>query len=474
MIRPASIQRAHWLWVILAAGIFLSSWAALVWEQYALFLLPAGILGIYLAVWDYWVYFFLLFFFIPLSNEVAIGASRISMPTEPIMLLLTGIALLKLPLQIGKKTAGILLHPITLLLLAHIGWMLITTLTSQQHTISVKFFLAKIWFVVPFYFLSGRILLQDHNYKKWVIATLVATLITVTVVMARHAAYGFAFEDIKWVLWPFYPNHVIYATLLTIFLPFVVDARRFFHRHRRGRWLMAAVIMYLVIAIYLSYTRAAMVSILALIGIYYLVRWHVLKYVLAAALVVAMLGIRWIIRDNRFLDYAPNYERTITNERFDKLLEATYKLEDISVMERVYRWVAAFRMVAQRPYLGFGPGTFAESYKPYTLRQFKTYVSDNPERSGLHCYYLMTAVDEGIPGLVIFLLFVFAVFYHGEEAYRLAATPERRGIAMAALLSFSASCLLLLMNDMVEVDKSGSFFFLSAGLIARLRSVGGA
>jgi len=62
------------------------------------------------------------------------------------------------------------------------------------------------------------------------------------------------------------------------------------------------------------------------------------------------------------------------------------------------------RMAADRPLVGFGPGAFYESYVPYTLSSFQTYVSDNPEKSGIHNYYLMTSVEQGIPGLILFLI----------------------------------------------------------------------
>ena len=46
---------------------------------------------------------------------------------------------------------------------------------------------------------------------------------------------------------------------------------------------------------------------------------------------------------------------------------------------------------------------FYPNYQARTVRSFTTYVSDNPERSGIHNYYLMTAVEQGIPGLLVYL-----------------------------------------------------------------------
>ena len=71
-------------------------------------------------------------------------------------------------------------------------------------------------------------------------------------------------------------------------------------------------------------------------------------------------------------------------------------MEDISTMERVYRWVAGVEMVKDKPIFGFGPGTFYSAYKAYTLSSFQTYVSDNVDHSTVHNYFLLTFIEQGL------------------------------------------------------------------------------
>jgi O-antigen ligase len=189
-----------------------------------------------------------------------------------------------------------------------------------------------------------------------------------------------------------------------------------------------------------------------------------------AALVATALFFTAIIayistRDN-WLVFAPDYEKTISHTSFDNLLEATVKLEDISTMERVYRWVAASYMIKERPVTGFGPGCFYTFYKNYTVSSFKTYVSDNPEKSGIHNYFLMITVEQGLPGLFFYLLFCVVVMLQGESLYHSTHVPWRRNMMMAALLCFVLTNLLMLMNDFVETDKIGSLFIMSAAILA--------
>ena len=353
-------------------------------------------------------------------------------------------------------------------MLLHLSWIFITTLTSEQMSFSLKFFAAKLWYILPFYFLAGKLLLNHKVYKTWLFVTMVGISITVLYVMVRHSAFGFSFDDINWVLGPFYSNHVMYAAILTVFLPYIWESLGFFKPRTLKWWMIIGTIILFLIAIKFSYTRAAYVSVVALIGAYALIRFNVLKYALIMAVFVSIAGVNWIVKDNKYLDYAPNFERTISNTEFDNLVEATYNLEDISVMERVYRWVAAFRMSAEHPYMGFGPGNFYSYYEPYTLRMFKTYVSDNPEKSGVHCYFLMTTVEQGYPGLVIFVLLMLGIIVTAERGYHLSKDPIIKRRIMANVLAFLAICSLLIVNDVVETDKIGSFFFLSAAVIVRL------
>ena len=139
-----------------------------------------------------------------------------------------------------------------------------------------------------------------------------------------------------------------------------------------------------------------------------------------------MLGLAYFIQKNTYLDYAPNYERTVTHTEFDNLIEATYQLEDISTMERVYRWVAGFYMSNDHPWFGFGPGNFINFYKTYTVTSFRTYVSHNKEQSGIHSYFLMVLVEQGIIGVLIFFVLSFYLLIKGEQIYHETTQANRK------------------------------------------------
>ena len=175
-----------------------------------------------------------------------------------------------------------------------------------------------------------------------------------------------------------------------------------------------------------------------------------------------------MVQKNNYLEFAPDFEKTITHTSFDNLVEATYKGEDISTMERFYRWVAGMYMARAEPATGFGPGNFYNFYRSYTVTSFRTYVSDNPEKSGIHSYYLMTLVEQGFPGLLFFILLCFFVLIKGEVIYHQTKDPTRRKNIMTILMSMVAIYALLLINDMIETDKVGTFFFMNMALLVNM------
>lgn len=430
---------------------------------------PPVLIVLWLVVVDLRKVFLLLLASLPLSMEQALpGGFATDFPSEQLMwlLMLAGGAWF---LQNWRTVdARFLRHPVTIALLIHISWITVCVSTSQDFFVSFKYWLAKGWYVIVFYFLAGRMLRGEQDYKDLLWWFFVPFLFAVSIVIARHAALGFTFEDVGFVMGPFFRNHVMYACLLAIFLPFVWFGTFMYRRYSWQWWLLVAGIVVFIVGINFAYTRAAYVALVAAVGIYWLIRRKWLKYALIATVFGFAVLIGTLSAKGAWLQFAPEYEKAVTHRSFDRLLGATIKLEDISTMERVYRWVAASYMIRDRPFVGFGPGTFYFFYKKYTVSSFKTYVSNNPERSGIHNYFLMVTVEQGLPGLVFFLLFSALVMLKGEQIYHRTKDPGRRRLLSAALLCFILVDLLMLMNDLVETDKIGSLFFMSAAILVNI------
>ena len=447
----------------------LSLFLGIVTEFYVLAGLPALVLLGYLTVVDFRKIFFLLIATLPLSTEIYLpNGFGTDLPAEPLMVLMMGVFFLYTFKNLNKIDGAFFRHPITILLYLHLGWILVTSITSEDAFVSIKFLLAKLWYVCSFYFLAGLILNTREDFKKLFWCGFIPLLLTTIYVFIRHASYGFAFADINRVMNPFFRNHVNYACILALFFPMIWFVRFWYPKRSFQRYLLIGSAFWMLLAIQLSYTRAAYVGLVIAFGAYFIIRLKLVRVVLVLA-VIGLIGVvSYFVQGDRYLDYAPDFKKTVTHYKFDNLLEATAKGEDISTMERVYRWVAGMYMSREEPLVGFGPGNFYNFYRSYTVSSFETYVSDNPEKSGIHSYYLMTLVEQGYPGLIIFFALVFGVLLLGEKVYHETPKGPERQRAMAAILSLIIIYALLLINDMIETDKVGPFFFLGMAVLVNM------
>jgi O-antigen ligase len=78
--------------------------------------------------------------------------------------------------------------------------------------------------------------------------------------------------------------------------------------------------------------------------------------------------------------------------------------ENFSVLERLAHWVAAERMWAQAPWLGVGPGNYAEVYPQVRLPQWEDALGH------AHNIYLNVAAETGLIGLAAYLGLVVTTF----------------------------------------------------------------
>lgn len=441
--------------------------------MYSLFpmLIPIVILGAYLAIVDFRFIYFLLIFFLSLSKEFELpGGFGLDLPNEPIMIAITAIYFLLLLVKQPDRSYYIpLRNPISLALLLHLAWIAICIVSSENPVVSLKFFLAKIWYIIPFYFVSCLLLQTKQNIKRLMHFMFVGVVIACTLVMSKHISLGLSFDTIEKAVQPMFRNHVNYACLLVVSIPYLWILTRWNWQELWKRNALIIINILILAGIYFSYTRAAILSVFIAIASYIVLKLRLTTISFVFAILGGLIGLGYMIQENTYLDYAPNFENTVSHRNFDNLIDATAKGEDISTMERVYRWVAGVHMIAERPIFGYGPNNFYPYYKNQTVSSFETYVSENPEKSGIHCYYLMVPVEQGIPGLIIFLLLCFVILYQGERVYHACKDPFYKSLCGAAYVSIIVILSLLLVNDLLEADKVGSFFFMGAAFICIAR-----
>jgi O-antigen ligase len=252
---------------------------------------------------------------------------------------------------------------------------------------------------------------------------------------------------------------------VSIIFPFILWARGEYAKGSFIRRLLTASALLYIVAVYLSYTRTCYLALALIVPFYWVVRYQMMKPVLAITAIGITGVMLFLFTSNNYLKFAPEFQETIIHDEFGAHLSSTFEGKDVSSMERVYRWVAATRMFKDHPYMGFGPGNFYPYYKSYTVTSFETYVSDNPERSTAHNYTLLLLTEQGAIGLAIFLFLTAVIFIYGENVYHRIKDKDDKRIAMAMLVILAMVYVNLTLSDMLETDKVGPFFFICIAVL---------
>ena len=144
-------------------------------------------------------------------------------------------------------------------------------------------------------------------------------------------------------------------------------------------------------------------------------------------------------------------------------------MEDMSTVERFYRWIAAVNLFKQHPMVGVGPNNFTANYKPYTVTSYETYISDNEEKSTVHNYFLLLLTEQGIPALLLYIILLVTIFLTAQRVYNISSEENRKYI-IAITLCIVSFLFNNTLSDLVEANKVGSLFFISLALLINFSS----
>jgi O-antigen ligase len=139
-------------------------------------------------------------------------------------------------------------------------------------------------------------------------------------------------------------------------------------------------------------------------------------------------------------------------------------MEDMSTVERFYRWIAAVNLFKEHPLVGVGPNNFVTNYKKYTVTAYETYISDNEEKSTVHNYFLLLLTEQGLPALALFIGLLFTILLTAQTTYNKVNATQKQYVA-AITLCIIAFLLNNTLSDLVEANKIGSLFLMCLGLL---------
>lgn len=442
--------------------------AAIYLEQPLLYLLPFAFAFVALVIYNFRAIFYLLLIVLPVSVEAHIGPLGIDLPSEPVVMLLAACALIYLVRYRDELKRPAFLHPITFILFSLWCWSIFVTFFSTDVILSIKYILAKSWYLLGFFVLPILLIRKTSAFRTFFWCLFLPTFISVLVVLFRHALQGFSFDSIQHAVSPIFRNHVNYAVFITMLLPFIFLAKSWYPPHYVRHKVLKYAIFFFFAAIYFSYTRGAWLAALAMPAYLLVLRFKLTKYVLISLAAGAIAFTVYILHDNNYLKYAPDYEHTIYHDELSEHLSSTFEMEDMSTVERFYRWIAAVKMFHEHPLAGVGPNNFVSNYKKYTVTAYETYISDNEEKSTVHNYFLLLLTEQGLPAMLLFVSLIAMTLLCAQQAYT-RATPEDKKCIAAVTLCIVAFLLNNTLSDLVEANKVGSLFLMCLGLLVNFQ-----
>lgn len=418
--------------------------------------IPFGLLMMYTAFYHMDKLFMFIVLFTPISINIEEFVSAdlgLFLPTEP---LLFGMLLLIIFNQLKKNQFDreLLMHPITLIFIAQLCWILLTSITSSHPLVSFKFLLTKLWFIIPIYFYGYYFFKEEKNILRFLWLYIATLAIVVIYTITNHAINGFDEASGHWVMFPFFKDHTSYGAILALIYPVLFGLLFSKKRGPLVRLTLIFLILLLGVGIFLSYTRAAWLSLVGALVVYLLIRFKVRFKYLA---VIGLVGVIYIAMS--WTQIMHNLERNRSEhatENIDERIESIANIStDASNLERLNRWGSAIRMWQERPVLGWGPGTYAMNYAPFQLSSGKTIISTNSGNMGnAHSEYLGPLSEQGLIGMLLMILLVGYILYTGITLYIRMPHGEIRILLITLVLGLITYFTHGILNNYLDTDKA--------------------
>jgi putative inorganic carbon (hco3(-)) transporter len=448
-------ERSKLIWVYLFSTLFIVFNTYLIVNNYlwgALIPVILFVILMYFVSLDKII--LLITFLTPLavnfSNlEMGIG---ISIPTEPLMVGVLIFFFIKI-LHEGNYDITVLKHPLTIVLLFNLTWMLLTSVTSEMPWVSFKYLLSRLWFVIPFYFFAIILFKKYSNIKLFIWLYVIPFLGIIFYTLYNHSIHGFDEESGHWVMTPFYNDHTAYGAVLSIFVPILFGFSINKNYSISSRIVSFTFFVFFIVALVLSYSRAAWISLAVGLVVFMLVllkikfRWVLLSLAVFIGLFYAF--------QNQILDKLEKNKQD-SSENFVEHIKSIYNISsDASNLERINRWQSAIRMYHERPFWGWGPGTYQFLYAPYQMSKEKTIISTNAGDLGnAHSEYIGPLAESGLLGMLsVFAIFSLSIYY-GLRVYKRAITHEIKIISLGIVIGLLSYFIHGFLNNFLDSDKA--------------------
>lgn len=455
--------------IILAIGLLAFGVVAFTGKTYWLytpFIAFMVLLPFYNFKWFFWVFILSL----PLSADVRFDSLALALPDEPMMIAMLFLLIMLLLHNRNALPKWLWQNIITVIILIQLFWTIVAVITAEQYVYSLKFLAAKLWFLAAFLFIPTLVIKEAIDFKRlfWFIS--IPILLFAVFALSWHATTRFGYYESNVVVRPFFKNHVDYGAMLSMVFPSFFIAYLMLKGKPKLRRIVLGIILFLVVATYFSYSRAAIMAVMFGLVVMQAIKMRKVNFILPTFYVFILSLIFVLAHNNKFIDFRPNKAHNVTQKTFIETVTGAFTGKDMSSMERFYRWIASVRMMQDRPWTGVGPGNWYFYYKPYAVTSFSTWVSRNPERSTTHNYFILMGTEQGFPALILYGILMVVLLAKAQKTYHRFEDQENKYFTLVVAMMIAASFVNNFFSELLETHKVGGLFYLAVALLIFLDS----
>ncbi|CAG5076359.1 O-antigen ligase family protein [Parvicella tangerina] len=404
-------------------------------------------------------FYLLIAFLSPVSFSIdIIGGFSLKSPLEPLLMLSLFVFIVKASMNYRTSKFS-WKHPLVLLLILDLMWTFISTVNSELTAISLKRFAMNNLYFIGFFFLFQQTVKSDQKrlFHYFGLGMIIPILFT----SLQHGVHGFAQNYSFNVSQPFFDDHTQYGAIAAFVIPyFALNLKK----NGKTVYLNSFVLAALIVAVLTSYSRGAWISLIAAFALYVSLKLHFkVKHIL-----VILVGLSVFISVNfsNYYDGLKHNEVKYDDNISNHLSSVTNLQNDASNLERINRWVCAYRMYEERPIFGFGPGTYQFLYDNFQTPEYMTRISTHKgDKGNAHSEILNRLAEQGIVSSLLFLAISFLALSSGIRRYHASSKPETKKLILASLLGLTTFYIHGLFNTFSDIAEMAILVYGSMAIL---------
>lgn len=443
-------------WMIVGGGMsfvaLIAAFVATEWYWGLLIPFALALVASVLLAKDYVLWFIIVSTPLSINVEFEDLGSTMNFPNEPFIVALTGLFFIRL-VYYGNFYPKFVKHPLSIILIAHLTWMLFTAILSELPMVSIKYFASRLWTIVVFFYLMSKLLSENKNIKAYYLAYLIPLSIAVIYTIIHHGQYNFTKKSGTWVMQPFFKEHTSYGAVLAMYVTIAWGLAILYKERVLRKLSYVGLAVVVTLGLYFSYTRAAWLSVFLMMGIAGMlyIGWGFRRFLQLIGFGLVVLALSW----SSITERLEKTRAVSSDDRKEHLSSVTNVTTDASNTERLNRWKSALRMWQEKPHTGFGPGTYMFLYAPYQNPNEKTIISTNRGDVGnAHSEYIGPLAEMGWPGSLIMIIWVILIFHYGFKLSLTLTGEVQRNAAIIAFLALITYFSHGLVNNFLDIDKA--------------------